>query len=352
MIRAAYSWLFRTLIHRTDPEWAHHVGIRAIEHAGNCALTRRLIRATLGYLNPTEVTDQPHTSEVFIGARPVPGRLGLAAGMDKDARAILGLTALGFGFVEVGTITPKPQPGNDAPRLWRLIDSRGLRNRMGFNNEGAEAAARRLRALRSTRDGRAAIVGVNIGKNKATAQERAGEDYKYCATLLAPWSDFIVVNVSSPNTPGLRDLQSVEHLRPLLTATQKGCAAAKRDVPIFVKIAPDLTDTQILQIVALTKELGLSGIVATNTTIAHDLGDGGVSGAPLRTRALDVVRLVAAHLNDDQVLIGTGGIFNADDARAMFAAGADLVEAFTAFVFEGPSWPGEVNRKLARSQHA
>ena len=350
MIRAAYSWLFRTLIHRTDPEWAHHAGIRAIGLAGDCALTRRLMRATIGHLDAPDVASMPRKRKVYIGERLVPGRLGLAAGMDKDARAILGLTAMGFGFVEVGTITPKPQPGNDAPRLWRLMDSRGLRNRMGFNNEGADAAAQRLRDLRSTRDGRAAIVGVNIGKNKTTPEERAAGDYEYCATLLAPWADFVVVNVSSPNTPGLRDLQSVEHLRPILLAAQRGCCSSNRDAPLFVKIAPDLADAQILEIVALVKELGLAGVVATNTTIAHDLGDGGVSGAPLRERALEVVRLVAEHLDDEQVLIGTGGVFSADDARAMLAAGADLVEAFTAFVFEGPSWPGEVNRELARGR--
>lgn len=351
MIRAAYSWLFRTLIRHTDPERAHHVGIGAIEYSGRFPVTRGLMRATIGHLDAPDPSELPLKRKVRIGERLVSGRLGLAAGMDKNARAVLGLTALGFGFVEVGTITPKPQPGNDQPRMWRLMEAEGIRNRMGFNNDGAEAAAARLRELRSTKAGRAAIVGANIGKNKTTPEEEAWRDYEYCARLLAPWVDFVVVNVSSPNTPGLRDLQSVERLRPILEAARRGCeAAVSRRVPLLVKIAPDLADAEILEIVELSKELGLEGIVATNTTIAHDLGEGGVSGAPLRARALEVVRLVAERLDDDQLLIGTGGIFSAADARAMLAAGADLVEAFTAFVFEGPSWPGEVNRALAEAR--
>ncbi|WP_115727483.1 quinone-dependent dihydroorotate dehydrogenase [Actinomyces culturomici] len=351
MIRAAYSWLFRAFIHRSDPEAAHRLGLGAIALAGRFAPTRCLMRATLGHLDAPDPATLPERRRVRIGERLVPGRLGLAAGMDKDARAVLGLTALGFGFVEVGTITPKPQPGNDSPRLWRLMEDEGLRNRMGFNNEGADAAAARLKELRSSRAGRAAIVGANIGKNKTTSEADAAADYEYCARLLAPWVDFVVVNVSSPNTPGLRDLQSVDALRPILAAARRGCeASVEREMPLFVKIAPDLDDSDIAAIVDLTKELGLAGVVATNTTIDHGLGDGGVSGAPLRDRALEVVRFVAERLDDDQILIGTGGIFTEADARAMLDAGADLVEAFTAFVFEGPSWPGEVNRALARGR--
>lgn len=349
MIRAAYSWLFTHLIHYSDPEVAHHVALGAISAAGRCPATRGLMRATIGHLDAIPAHELPQRRQVFLGNRLVTGRLGLAAGMDKDAQAVLGLTALGFGFVEVGTITPRPQPGNEQPRLWRLMESRGLRNRMGFNNEGADAAAQRLKELRRSKAGRCAIVGANIGKNKTTPEADAAGDYEYCARTLAPWVDFVVVNVSSPNTPGLRDLQSVEHLRPILEAARRGCEeGTDRQIPLFVKIAPDLDDAQIIEIVELTEELSLAGIVATNTTIAHDLGEGGVSGAPLAARALDVVRLVADHLNDDQILIGAGGIFTEGDALRMLDAGADLVEAFTAFVFEGPSWPGHVNRALAR----
>ena len=303
------------------------------------------MRATLGYVDPLRTpTRTVGGAEVplTLGHRTLPSRLGLAAGMDKDAEAVLGMSALGYAFVEIGTVTPRPQPGNEAPRLWRLMEERGLRNRMGFNNAGADAAADKLRELRSTHAGRAAIVGANIGKNKVTPEADAPADYEYCARVLAHWVDFVVVNVSSPNTPGLR---------PILQAARRGCEAGAPDrvMPLFVKIAPDLADEDIVAVVELTKELGLTGVVATNTTINHDLGEGGVSGAPLLPRALEVVSLVARHLDDDQILIGTGGISSPEDALRMIGAGADLVEAFSAFIFEGPSWPGEVSRALQRA---
>jgi len=348
-----YTWAFDTVIHRTDPERAHHLGLAAIELAGRIAPARGLLRTTVGR-PPTGPIGGGSTigahGSVRIGPRAVPGVLGLAAGMDKNATAVLGMTALGFGFVEIGTITPRPQPGNDAPRMWRMPDQHGIRNRMGFNNLGAPAAADQLRRLRATRAGRAAIVGANIGKNKTTPEDGAPEDYRTCARLLAPWADFVVVNVSSPNTPGLRDLQAVGSLRPILEAARQGCeqGAPDRRVPLFVKIAPDLSDRDIVDVVALTRALGLEGVVATNTTVRHDLGEGGVSGPPLFPRALEVVRLVAAHLGDDQTLIATGGIDTPDRARQMLDAGADLLEAFTAFIYQGPTWPGLMNRALAR----
>ena len=354
MIRRAYNWAFTHFISRSDPEDAHHLGLGAISLAGRFAPTRGLMRATLGYLDPHHSpTRMVNGVEVplTLGQRRLSSRLGLAAGMDKDAQAVLGMCALGYAFVEIGTVTPRPQPGNDAPRLWRLMEERGLRNRMGFNNAGADAAADKLRELRSTSAGRAAIVGANIGKNKVTSEEDAPADYEYCAKTLAHWVDFVVVNVSSPNTPGLRDLQSVDHLRPILQAARRGCEAGAPDrvMPLFVKIAPDLAGEDIVAVVELTKELGLAGVVATNTTINHDLGEGGVSGAPLLPRALEVVSLVARHLDEEQILIGTGGISSPEDALRMIGAGADLVEAFSAFIFEGPSWPGEVSRALQRA---
>lgn len=345
MIGAAYKFLFRTLVQRSDPEKAHHIGINAISVAGEGLVPRRLMRSTIGHLPRHE---NRAGRVVRIGARRVPGRLGLAAGMDKGATAVQGLAAMGFAFIEVGTVTPLPQPGNEGPRLWRLMEDKGLRNRMGFNNDGADAIAERLRKLRTTPEGRSIIVGANIGKNKRTPDYRAAEDYRLCAYKLAPWVDFVVVNVSSPNTPGLRNLQSVDHLRPILQAARHGCEqATTHRVPLFVKIAPDLADEDIIAIAELSRELGLEGVVATNTTIKHDLGEGGVSGAPLKERALEVVSLVAKHLDDDQILIGVGGIFTADDALDMLSAGADLVEALTAFVFEGPTWPGRINRALS-----
>ena len=353
MIGSAYRWAFQHFISKSDPERAHHLGLGAIALAGAFAPTRGLMRATVGHLDPrtapTRVVDGAE-QPLMIGPRALASRMGLAAGMDKNAEAVLGLAALGFAFVEVGTITPRPQPGNDAPRLWRLVDQRGLRNRMGFNNDGADAAAVRLRALRSTKAGRSAVVGANIGKNKTTPEEDAPRDYAYCARVLAPWVDFIVINVSSPNTPGLRDLQSVDRLRPIVEAARDGSrqACPDRDIPLFVKIAPDLSDEEIVGVCALSRSMRLAGVVATNTTVDHDLGQGGVSGAPLRERALDVIRLVAANLDDSQLLIGTGGVSSPADARRMLGAGADLVEAFTAFIYEGPTWPGALARALQR----
>jgi dihydroorotate dehydrogenase len=363
MSMSVYTCAFDTVIRHIDAERAHELGLGAVSLAGRIPPVRALLRSTLGHLEaepaPTTATGTPggrmlagrdtRRRPARIGARTVPGRLGLAAGMDKDAAAVLGMCALGFAFVEIGTVTPRPQPGNEAPRMWRLLDERGVRNRMGFNNLGAPAAAEALRRLRATRSGRAAIVGANIGRNKSTPEDRAADDYRACACLLAPWADFIVVNVSSPNTPGLRGLQTVDRLRAVLEAARLGCEQGdpRRRVPLFVKIAPDLSDREILDITALTGELGLEGVVATNTTTDHDLGGGGVSGQPLFPRALEVVRLVGSRLEDDQTLIATGGIGTPDQARQMLDAGADLLEAFTAFIYEGPSWPGRMNRALA-----
>ena len=340
-----YRLLFRTVAVRTDPELAHHVGMRLLGAAGRAPVVHRLVRATVGRRPASPVPDAAHGGP-FV--RPVPGRLGLAAGLDKDATAILGLDALGFGFVEVGTLTPRPQPGNERPRLWRHVDLRAVRNRMGFNNEGVAPAARRLRALRSTRRGRGVVVGVNIGKNKSTDAADAVADYVAAARQVARWCDYLVVNVSSPNTPGLRDLQAVEHLRPILAAVQRAAdAVAHRRVPVLVKIAPDLSGGDVDAVAALVLDLGLAGVVATNTTVDHDLGPGGLSGEPLRERALDVVLRLRDRLGPDPVVIGVGGIGSDADARAMLEAGATLVQAYTAFIYEGPALPGRVNRALA-----
>jgi dihydroorotate dehydrogenase len=253
--------------------------------------------------------------------------------------------------VEVGTLTPVGQPGNDRPRLWRVLDRQALRNRMGFNNDGAVPAAERLRRLRSTPAGRAYVVGVNIGKNRTTPPERAADDYAACAGLLAPWADYLVVNVSSPNTPGLRDLQSVDALRPLLVAT-RGAADEVTEpgsVPLLVKIAPDLADDDVLAIADLVAELDLAGVVAVNTTIAHDLGEGGLSGPPLLERGLAVVALLRGRLGPGRTIIGVGGITTAEDVRAYLDAGADLVQGYTGLIYRGPFWAAHVHRDLVRS---
>lgn len=341
--------LFETVALRTDPELAHRVGMTALSVLGRTPLWR-LARLTVGARPAAPVPDAAHGGP-FV--RPLPGRVGLAAGLDKDAEAILGLDALGFGFVEVGTLTPRPQPGNERPRLWRHPHLRALRNRMGFNNPGTAHAAKELRDLRSSARGRAVVVGVNLGKNKTTPPHLAAEDYALGARAVARWADYLVVNVSSPNTPGLRDLQSAQSLAPILDATRQAARrAAGRDVPVFVKIAPDLTGAQIDDIADLVRGRGLAGVVAVNTTIDHDLGGGGLSGEPLRERALAVVSRVRARLGEGFVVIGCGGVTTEDDARAMVAAGADLVQIYSSLIYEGPALPGRLTRALSPSRPA
>lgn len=338
-----YRWIFDHGLVHTNPEVAHAAVIGAISVAGNVPLTRAAMSATF---DPTDTSVA--AGETFLPRR-LKGRLGLAAGMDKDAIAVQGLAAMGFGFIEVGTITPRPQPGNDKPRLWRLPESRELRNKMGFNNEGVKAARELLQRLRSTKAGRAVVVGANIGKNKVTPNEEAAHDYAICARELAPWVDFLVINVSSPNTPGLRSLQSVETLRPIVEATLRSAReAARRDVPVFVKIAPDLADEDVVEVAELAKEMKLAGVVACNTTINHHLGEGGVSGPRVKKRSLEVVASLRERLAPEQTIIGVGGISTPQDAFDYLDAGADLLEAFTAFIYEGATWPGKMNRAIAK----
>ena len=337
-----YDALFRTVLERMDPEDAHHVAARLIGLAGRVPPLRAALAATLGRSRPGA------GARVF--GRQLPGRLGLAAGFDKDATMALGLGALGYAFVEVGTVTAHAQPGNPRPRLFRLVPERALVNRMGFNNHGAAAAGERLAALRRSRAGRRLVVGANIGKSKVTAPDDAVADYVTSARAVAPYADYLVVNVSSPNTPGLRDLQATEALRPILAAVLEAAnRASRRVVPVLVKIAPDLADDDVEAVARLAVELGLAGVVATNTTIDHDHehGAGGLSGPPLHARAVEVVRLVREVLGPEPVVIGVGGIASAADARELLDAGATLVQAYTAFIYSGPGWPGKVNRALS-----
>ncbi|WP_127571954.1 quinone-dependent dihydroorotate dehydrogenase [Georgenia faecalis] len=340
-----YRLLFRTLALRADPERAHHVGLGAIRAAAAVPGLSHAVRATLGRRAPEATT-------TAFGRR-VPGPLGLAAGMDKDARTVLGMDMLGFAHVEVGTVTARPQPGNERPRLWRLPEQGALRNRMGFNNDGAAAAGTALRELRRTRRGRSVVVGANIGKSKVTPAADAVADYVASAREVARWADYLVVNVSSPNTPGLRDLQAVTVLRPILAAVQSAADdAAGRRVPVLVKVAPDLSEPDLDAVADLVLELGLAGVVATNTTIDHDHGPGGLSGPPLHARSVAVVARLRARLGAGPTIIGVGGITDVDDARRMLHAGADLLQAYTAFIYQGPGWPGRMNRALAREAPA
>jgi dihydroorotate dehydrogenase len=332
-----YRW-----VRRVPAETAHEAALRAIRVAGLVPGAAAALRAVLGPRDPA--------LRVRALGLDFPGPLGLAAGFDKDARGVAVLGAIGFGFVEVGTVTARPQPGNPRPRLFRLMADRAIINRMGFNNHGAAAAALRLRRRRHV------IVGVNIGKTKAVPDDEAVADYVASARAVARVADYIVVNVSSPNTPGLRDLQAADRLRPLLTAVRQVIGA----VPLLVKIAPDLADEDVDAVADLAVELGLDGIIATNTTIARDglvtpaaevaaLGAGGLSGPPLRDRSLAVLRRLHARAGDALVLIGAGGIETADDARDRLEAGATLVQAYTGFVYGGPFWPRRINAELARS---
>jgi dihydroorotate dehydrogenase len=285
----------------------------------------------------------------------LPGPLGLAAGFDKDARGVDALLALGFGFVEIGTVTAQAQPGNPKPRMFRLTRDRALINRLGFNNRGAEAAAQRLASRR-----RRGIVGINLGKTKVVAEADAIADYVASCEQLAPYADYLVVNVSSPNTPGLRDLQAVDKLRPLLAAVRAAAdrAVPTRRVPLLVKIAPDLADADVDAVADLALELGLDGVIATNTTIGRDdlatpapqvtaAGAGGLSGRPLKARSLAVLRRLRARAGDRLVLISVGGIESADDAYERLAAGATLVQGYTGFIYGGPLWPRRIHRGLA-----
>lgn len=336
-----YTWIFDHVITRTNPEHAHEAVVEACRLTG---ASRMALAMTQVIFDSQDTSLAPHES--FLPRR-LKGRLGMSAGFDKNAVAIKALCALGFGFVEIGTVTPMPQPGNPRPRLWRMPETREVRNQMGFNNDGVEIVAERLRELRSTRDGRALVVGANIGKNKITANEDAPRDYEICARALARYVDFLVINVSSPNTPGLRDLQSVESLERIARATVRGAyTGAQRRVPVFIKIAPDLADEDVIATAQLTNTLDLAGVVATNTTINHDCGSGGVSGPRLKERALEMIRMLRRELDEQRTIIGVGGISSIEDAYDFIEAGADLLEALTAFIYNGPAWPGRMNRAL------
>jgi dihydroorotate dehydrogenase len=342
---AMYRFLYRVLLRRVPAEAAHRAAFGLIRVFG-------LVPGVfLGWLGPRDPVLRVGTLGLEF-----PGPLGLAAGFDKDARAMRGLGALGFGFVEVGTVTARPQPGNDRPRMFRLTADRALVNRMGFNNAGAAAAAARLR-----RRSGGVIVGVNIGKTKLVPQDEAAADYAASARAVAGVADYVVVNVSSPNTPGLRDLQAAGRLRPVLVAVREALDAAVpgRRVPLLVKIAPDLADTDVDAVADLALELGLDGIIATNTTISRAglaspasqvaaAGAGGLSGPPLRDRALAVLVRLRARTGDRLVLIAAGGIETPDDAWARLQAGATLVQAYTGFIYGGPLWPRRMHAGLAR----
>ena len=351
-----YRLLYQVVLRRVPAEAAHRAAFALIRVFGWVARVPGaawLLRQWLGPRDPV--------LRVRALGLEFPGPLGLAAGFDKDARGTRGLAALGFGFVEVGTVTARAQPGNPKPRMFRLAADRALVNRMGFNNAGAAAAAAALGHSRgrSRRPG-GPVVGVNIGKTRAAPDDEAAADYAASARAVAAVADYVVVNVSSPNTPGLRDLQAADRLKPVLVAVRAALDAASpsRRVPLLVKIAPDLADADVDAIADLALELGLDGIIATNTTVSRDglaspaaevaaAGAGGLSGPPLRDRSLEVLARLHARAGDRLVLIGAGGIETPQDAWDRLRAGATLVQAYTGFVYGGPLWPRRMHAGLA-----
>jgi dihydroorotate dehydrogenase len=322
----------RPLLYALPPETAHELAAFALEHSRHVPLAHAALRAF-------RVEDERLAIDA-LGHR-FANPLGIAAGFDKDARMYDALGALGFGHVEVGTITGEPQPGNDKPRLFRLVADRALVNRMGFNNRGSAGAVARVDRPRSI------VLGINIGKTKAVEEAGAIDDYVKSAERLGPHADYLVVNVSSPNTPGLRNLQTTAKLEPLLRAVRATLDRVGRRVPLLVKIAPDLADADVLAIADLALALGLDGIVATNTTISREglatpageiarIGSGGLSGAPLAARSTAVLALLSRRVGRRLTLIAAGGVSTAQDAWKRIRLGASLVQVYTAFIYEGP----------------
>ncbi|WTW93164.1 quinone-dependent dihydroorotate dehydrogenase [Streptomycetaceae bacterium NBC_01309] len=348
----SYPLFFKYVFRNLDPEQAHHLAFGAIRALGRVPGGRA---ATAKVLAPRD----PALAVRAFGI-DFPGPFGLAAGFDKNAVGIDDLGAVGFDFVEIGTVTARAQDGNPKKRLFRLVEDRAVVNRMGFNNDGAAAVAARLHARGPRRPKRPTVLGVNIGKTKVVPEEGAVADYVASTEKLARYADYLVVNVSSPNTPGLRDLQAVGHLRPLLTAVRDAAdrTVTSRRVPLLVKIAPDLADEDIDAVADLAVELGLDGIIATNTTIGRTglasppeeveaCGAGGLSGAPLKARSVAVLRRLRARVGTGMVLIGVGGVETADDVWERLEAGATLVQGYTGFIYAGPFWCRTIHKGLS-----
>jgi len=345
--------IFKPLLFALSPEAAHRVTFQLLDLAAAFPPTRWLLRSMFC------LTDKRLEKKV-LGLN-FPNAVGLAAGFDKDGKHIPGLACLGFGFVEVGTVTPIAQEGNPQPRLFRLPQDNALINRMGFNNEGLDALAERLKNLRQTGVPNGLVIGGNIGKNKVTPNEEAANDYLISFEKLFPWVDYFVVNVSSPNTPGLRELQGKEPLTRLLNLLQDKNRAQKSPKPILLKIAPDLTDNQLDDIADIVRETALAGVVATNTTISRaglktsevqitSIGLGGLSGVPVRERATEVIRYLRAKLGKEVVIMGVGGIDSAQSAQEKLDAGADLVQVYTGLIYEGPGLVRKILEKIVLYQ--
>ncbi len=342
-----YKFLIKPLLFKLNPEKAHYLTFDLLKLTLGNAIGRKIAN-TLFSVNNSKLEKE------LFGLK-FKNPVGLAAGLDKDAKAFNELSALGFGFIEIGTLTPKPQAGNDKPRLFRLPNDEALINRMGFNNEGVDAAVERLKHRKTN-----CIIGGNIGKNKITPNEDAIKDYEYCFKALFDVVDYFVVNVSSPNTPNLRELQDKKPLTDLLNHLQTINNSKPKRKPLLLKIAPDITDSQlddIIDIVAITK---IDGIVATNTTIAREplsyskpeieaIGMGGLSGKPLSKRSTEVIAYLKTKSNNAFPVIGVGGIHSPKDAIEKIKAGADLIQLYTGFIYEGPALVKAINTEIIKT---
>jgi len=341
-----YSFLIRPLLFLFPPEFIHHTTFRILKISGYIPGLDALFRFLF-------LVRDPRLERTLFGIT-FPNPVGLAAGFDKDAVLIDELAAFGFGFIEIGTLTPKAQPGNDKPRLFRLPKDQALINRMGFNNRGVDEAVLRLAKKKST-----IIVGGNIGKNKITPNDKAVEDYAYCFEALYPYVDYFVVNVSSPNTPGLRELQEKEPLKKLLSEVKALNQTKEKPKPVLLKIAPDLNEAQLLDVVEILLDTKTDGVIATNTTISREglatdqelvssIGNGGLSGMPLTKRSTEVISFLRSKLGKNYPIIGVGGIMTPEDALEKLKAGADLVQIYTGFVYEGPGFVKRINKLVLK----
>jgi len=337
--------LLKPFLFLFQPEKAHHLTIVLARIGFNIPI--------IGWLLKSYYKVEDKSLERNLFGLTFKNPVGLAAGFDKDGKYFRLMSHLGFGFIEVGTVTPKPQIGNPQPRLFRLKGDEAIINRMGFNNEGVEALVERLKKGKPKN----LIVGGNIGKNKVTPNENASDDYTYAFEQLFPFVDYFVVNVSSPNTPNLRDLQEKEPLTKLLSLLQDLNQQKAQPKPILLKIAPDLTDTQLDDIIDIVADTKIDGVIATNTTISRSdlkesddsiktIGNGGLSGQPLTNRATEVIRYLHQKSNGQLTIIGVGGIASAKDAKEKLAAGASLVQIYTGLIYEGPALVRKINKAL------
>ncbi len=338
--------LIKPILFLFSPEKAHHLTMQAFHLALKTPFMSLLFKQLY------QIEDIRLEKKVLGLTFPNP--VGLAAGFDKDGKYYQSMAHLGFGFIEIGTVTPKGQDGNPSPRLFRLPQDEALINRMGFNNEGADVLAQRLATQGKPKN---CILGINIGKNKITPNENADSDYIYCFETLFAYADYFVVNVSSPNTPDLRALQDKAPLTQLLSALQKINHQKATPKPILLKIAPDLNESQLIDIVEIIKETKLAGVIATNTTISRadlktasetiaNIGMGGLSGKPVKARSTEVIRFLRKHLNHQVVIMGVGGIQTGADAQEKLDAGADLIQVYSGLVYEGPAMVKRINQTL------